>query len=54
MKKQLLLLLFAVFLLTAVSVCAETINVGTYAGYRPFVYYDYNNDLTGIDINLLK
>ena len=27
MKKQLLLLLFAVFLLTAVSVCAETIRV---------------------------
>ena len=54
MKKQLLLLLFAVFLLTAVSVCAETINVGTYAGYRPFVYYDYNNDLTGLDIDLLK
>ncbi len=54
MKKQLLLLILAMLLLAAVSASAETINIGTYAGYRPFVYYDYNNELTGLDIDLLR
>lgn len=53
MKKWILASLFLCLALFFTSVCAETITVGTSAEYRPFVYYDYNNELTGLDIDLL-
>lgn len=54
MKKQLLFVFLVIFLFKAAAVSAEKINFGTYAGYRPFVYYNYNNEMTGLDIELLN
>ena len=54
MKKLSSVLLFAILLLSAAVVSAEKIDVGTSAEYRPFVYYDYNNDLAGLDIDIIN
>lgn len=54
MKKVISLLFFIVLLSCFTGVSAENINIGVSAEYRPFVYYDYNNELTGLDIELLK
>ena len=35
-------------------VSAETVNFGTSAEYRPFVFYDFQNELTGLDIDLMR
>lgn len=54
MKKTLLLVLLPVLLLSAAVVQAEKLNFGTYSEYRPFVFYDYNNEFTGLDIELIR
>lgn len=54
MKKSVFAFLFLMFILSFSAVSAETLTVGTSAEYRPFVYYDYNNELTGLDIDLIK
>jgi len=52
MKKSLWILLLILFCVSTAS--AETINLGTAAEYRPFVFYDYNNELTGLDMELIR
>lgn len=54
MKKKMILFCFLICLLTFVSVSAETYTMGTSAEYRPFVYYDYSDSLTGLDIDLIN
>ena len=54
MRRFFLTLLVSALLCNISAVFAESINLGTAAEYRPFVYYDYNNELTGLDIELIK
>ena len=54
MKKKLLLVVILICLLTAGAAAGETLTFGTSAEYRPFVFYDYNYELTGLDIELIK
>ncbi len=54
MKRNLLLLIILVFLLSFSAVSGEEIIFGTAAEYRPFVFYDYNDSLTGLDIELIS
>lgn len=54
MRKLFISLLFIVLLCNISAAFAENINVGLAAEYRPFVYYDYNNELTGLDVELIK
>ena len=54
MRRFFLVLLVSALLCNISAVFAESINFGTAAEYRPFVYYDYNNELTGLDIELIK
>ena len=54
MRRILLLIAVIISLLTAGAVMGETLTFGTSAEYRPFVYYDYNYELTGLDIELIN
>ncbi len=54
MKRLCLILSLCVILCTVGVAAAETVNVGTSAEYRPFVYYDSNYNLTGLDIDILN
>ena len=55
MKTRIFLLFLIVSILSAAAaVSAEELNFGTAAEYRPFVFYDYNNELTGLDIELIR
>ncbi len=54
MKRLCSVLLLCAVLLTVCAASAETVNVGTSAEYRPFVYYDSNYNLTGLDIDILN
>lgn len=54
MKRILFPLLILMFVLSLSAVSAEEINLGTAAEYRPFVFYDYSDSLTGLDIELIK
>ena len=54
MKKILLPILILMVLLSFSAISAEEINFGTAAEYRPFVFYDYNDSLTGLDIELIR
>ena len=53
MKKTILALLLILFCLAS-SASAENLVMGTAAEYRPFVYYDFNDELTGLDIELIN
>ena len=39
--------------LSFITASAESLTVGTAAEYRPFVYYDFDNNLTGLDIDII-
>ena len=54
MKKSFLMLILIICLFSVLPVSSETIYLGTTAEYRPFVYYDFNYELTGLDIELIK
>lgn len=54
MKRLCLILSLCVILCTVGVAAAETVNVGTSAEYRPFVYYDSNYNLTGLDSDILN
>ena len=54
MKRPVFIILLLICLITCGAVSAETLNMGTSAEYRPFVYYDYNEKLTGLDIELIN
>ena len=54
MKRLILFLILTVCLLAALPASSETLYFGTSAEYRPFVFYDYNYQLTGLDIDLIN
>ena len=63
MKKGIILLLVLLTVLTAGAVRADdladvmqngVLRMGTAPEYVPFVFYDENDDLTGIDVALLE
>ena len=54
MLKKIIPLLLLLCLLSFSAVCAETVNFGTASEYRPFVYYNYNDELTGLDIDIIN
>ena len=54
MRKISIALIFLLLMISAMCVSAEKLDVGTTSGYRPFVFYDYDNNLTGLDIDLLN
>ncbi len=54
MKKFVYLLILLASLTAVIPACAETLVFGTAAEYRPFIFYDYNYELTGLDIDLIK
>ena len=54
MKKCVLFLLVMILAAFVSAAQAEQITLGTSAEYRPFVYYDSSNELTGFDIELIK
>ncbi len=54
MKKYCIFFLVMILAVSFSSVLAEQITLGTSAEYRPFVYYDDNNELAGFDIELIE
>ena len=54
MKKCFIFLLAMILVISVSPALAEQITVGTSAEYRPFVYYDSSNELTGFDIELIR
>lgn len=54
MKRIIFPLIVLMFLLSFSAAAGEEVNFGTAAEYRPFVFYDYNDTLTGLDIELIN
>lgn len=54
MARKLIPLVLLICLLSFSAVSAETLNFGTASEYRPFVYYNSNDVLTGLDIDIIN
>ena len=54
MFKRILPILLLICILSVSAVCAETVNFGTASEYRPFVFYNFNDELTGLDIDIIN